>query len=99
MTPSDQPTKAASTEPGEVEADIARHREDLGETVDELVDRVNVKARAQHKAEETKQRVSAEVDRSKQRLQSGDPAQIAAAAAPVLVAVAALALYRMRQRR
>ncbi len=92
MTSTDQNHDAPSTDPDDIEADITRHREQLSETVEELVDRVNVKARAERKATETKERLSAEVDRSKERLQSGDPAQVAAAAAPVLAAVAVLAL-------
>lgn len=101
MTSTDQSNDSPSTDPEDIEADIIRHREQLSETVEELVDRVNVKARAQRKTEEAKQRVLAEVDRSKKRLQSGDPAQVAGAAAPVLAAVAVLAvgLYWMGRRR
>lgn len=101
MTSTDQGQDTPPTDLDDIEADIVRHREQLSETVEELVDRVNVKARAERKAAETKQRLTAEVDRSMDRLQSGDPAQMAAAAAPVLAAVAvlALAVYWLARRR
>lgn len=92
MTNTDQGPNTPSTDLDDIEADIARHREELSETVEELVDRVNVKAQAQRKAAEAKERVSAEVERSRGRLSSGDPAEMAAAAAPVLAVVAVLSL-------
>lgn len=101
MTSTDQVPNAPSTDLDDIEADIARHREELSETVEELVDRVNVKAQAQRRATQAKARISAEVDRSRGRLSSGDPAEMAAAAAPVLavVAVLSLAVYWLARRR
>lgn len=42
----------------DVEADIARTREELAETVGALTDKLDVKAQAQHKAHEVTQRAS-----------------------------------------
>lgn len=101
MGSTDQDRDTPSTDPDEIEAEITRHREELTETVEELMDRMNVKARAQRKAAATKGRMTEEIDRTKQRLQSGDPAEIAAAAAPLLVVVAvvSLAVYWLARRR
>ena len=101
MTSTEQGQDNPSTEPDDIEGDIARHREELSETVEELVDRVNVKARAERRFGETKYRLSGKADRSRQRLQSGDPAEVAAAAAPLLAtaAVLAFAVYWVTRRR
>lgn len=49
-----RPEPGPEASPEEVEADIARTREELGHTVDELTQKLNVKAQAQHKADEVK---------------------------------------------
>ncbi len=100
MTSTDQERATASSDPDDIEAQIERHREELSETVEELVDRVNVKARAQRRVAETKQRVVSEVDRSRRELRSGDPARVASALAPlaVVVAVGALVVYWSKRR-
>ena len=53
MTETTPPAQDASVE--EIEADIAATRERLAESVDALADKVNVKARAQEKVEQTKE--------------------------------------------
>ena len=50
-----EPDSQASAE--DVEADIARTREDLGHTVDELTRKLDVKAQAQHKVDDVKDKV------------------------------------------
>lgn len=88
-----------STDISDIEADIARRREHLGETVDELADRLNVKAQAQRKVDEVKERGSAEVQLRANRVRSGDPAEIAAVVAPVLAVVAGIVLVVVLARR
>lgn len=101
MTSPEQSNGLPSTDLDQIEADITRHREELSKTMEELTGRVNVKPRAHRRTEETKQRALAEVDRSRRRLQSADPAEAAGAAAPVLAAIAVLAVIVswMRRRR
>lgn len=48
------PGKDAGVE--DIEADIARTRENLGNTVDELTQKFDVKAQAQHKVQDLKER-------------------------------------------
>ena len=42
----------------ELQADIERTRQELGETVEALTDKLDVKGRAQHKVEETKDEIA-----------------------------------------
>jgi selenocysteine lyase/cysteine desulfurase len=63
MTETPPPAKDASAD--EIEADIAATRERLAESVDALADKVNVKARAQEKAEQTKQQAREKLDQAK----------------------------------
>ncbi len=48
----------SSPTPEEIEADIARQREQLADTVDALQDKLDVKSRAQAKAHDVQQRVT-----------------------------------------
>src|SRR5688500_18035698 len=57
-TPSAPPADASADE---IEADMAATRERLAESVDALADKVNVKAQAERKVEETKQQAKAKV--------------------------------------
>jgi Protein of unknown function (DUF3618) len=80
----------------EIQQEIERTRERLGETVDELAARADVKARARAKAAEMKTR-AAEVSgrvRQSQAVQRRWPAAVAAGA---LVAGAAVLLWRRRR--
>ncbi|MBB1029506.1 DUF3618 domain-containing protein [Dietzia sp. SLG310A2-38A2] len=57
----DRPEPDAQASAEEVEADIARTREELAHTVDELTRKLDVKAQAQHKKQEVKDRVGEQV--------------------------------------
>ncbi|WP_298753130.1 DUF3618 domain-containing protein [uncultured Serinicoccus sp.] len=92
-----------SSDPAQIEADIARHRAELGETVDELTERLDVKKQAQHKIESvkkqatdtvqaTKNRANAGVGEVKARLHSDDHRDVLSVLAPALGAVAAVVL-------
>ena len=59
------PGKDASAD--ELEADIERTREDLGNTVDELTAKLDVKAQAQHKVQDAKAQAQHKVQDAKQR--------------------------------
>jgi Protein of unknown function (DUF3618) len=50
-----EPTKEADLD--DIQADIERTREQLGETVEALTDKFDVKGRAKHKAQDAKQAV------------------------------------------
>lgn len=99
-----QGTDTRSTE--QIEADLARDRAQLGETVDELASRLDPKAAAKAKVEDTKARARGRVAevQTRARAAASDPDQRAAAgakAAPVLggVAVVALLAGLVRRRR
>jgi hypothetical protein len=62
MTETPPPAKDASA--AEIEADIAATRERLAESVDALADKVNVKARAQEKAQQTKDQAKEKLDQA-----------------------------------
>jgi len=91
MTETPPPAKDASAD--EIEADIAATRERLAESVDALADKVNVKARAQEKAEQTKQQAKEKVDQAKTKSQdligrarqSSRSLQLAIVSVPVLI--------------
>lgn len=55
---SDRPEPDAQASAAEIEADIARTREDLGEIVDSLTDKFNVKAQARNKTREVTDQAS-----------------------------------------
>jgi uncharacterized membrane protein YdfJ with MMPL/SSD domain len=65
MTETPPPAKDASVE--EIEADIAATRERLAESVDALADKVNVKARAQEKVDQTKEQAKEKVEQTKEQ--------------------------------
>ena len=64
--PAPPPAKDASA--AEIEADIQATRERLAESVDALADKVNVKARAQEKVDQTKQQAREKVDETRQQV-------------------------------
>jgi hypothetical protein len=78
-------TGSNGTTPDEIEADIARQREELAATVDELHARLDVKSRAQHKVAELRDRATTD---------NGRPRPELAAAAVAVVAVAGALLWR-----
>ncbi|MBI2246270.1 MAG: DUF3618 domain-containing protein [Nocardioides sp.] len=77
------------TSPQQLEADIARQREDLATTVDQLHAKLDVKARAQDKAHELKDRATTADGRPRPDL----------TAAAVAAAVLAAGLLAWRRRR
>ena len=76
------------TSPQQLEADIARQREDLAVTVDQLHAKLDVKARAQDKAHELKDRATTADGRPRPDL--------TAAALAAVVLVAGLLVWRRR---
>lgn len=104
------PGKDASVE--EIESDIARTREDLGNTVDELTQKLDVKSQAQHKVHDIKERAGEQVHTAQVRggeavshvkaTMSNDqgkvkPAIPAVGAAVLAAAVLALVMWRRRR--
>jgi flagellar biosynthesis GTPase FlhF len=93
MTETTPPAKDAPAE--EIEADIAATRERLAESVDTLADKVNVKARAQEKAEQTKDQAKEKLDEARtkgqdligQARQAPRPVQLAILSVPVALIV------------
>jgi hypothetical protein len=93
MTETPPPAEDASIE--EIEADIAATRERLADSVDALADKVNVKARAQEKADETKQQAKKKLGQAKTKgqdllSQAGEaprPVQLAIVAVPVALII------------
>lgn len=75
--------------PEEIEAEIARQREALAETVDALHHRLDVKTRAKGKAAELKARAT--TDQGKPR------PEVAGAAAAAILLVVALVVWRRRR--
>ena len=73
--------------PDQLEADIARQREELAGTVSALQAKLDVKARAKHRADDLRSRVTTS-DRKPR------PELVATAAAVVVVAVAVAILRR-----
>lgn len=107
----DRPEPDAQASAAEVEADIARTREELGETVDALTDKLNVKAQARNKTREMTdqagQRLHAAQAHGSQALaQLKDRATdergqlkpaVPAAAAALAVTVTAVVIWRRRK--
>ena len=77
-----------SRSPEEIEADIARQREQLAETVDQLSAKLDVKSRAQHKAADLKDRATTD---------TGSPRPEVLAAAASLVAMAVVLVWWRRR--
>jgi hypothetical protein len=103
MTETPPPAEDASAE--EIEADIAATRERLAESVDALADKVNVKARAQEKADQTKEQAKEKLDQAKTKSQdligrarqASRSAQLAIVSVPVLLVL--LIIRSVRRRR
>jgi len=103
------PGKDASVE--EIESDIAQTRENLGDTVDELTQKLDVKAQAQHKVHDIKERAGEQVHTAQVRggealshakaTLTNDQGKVKpvvpAVGAAVLVAVLAVVLWRRRR--
>lgn len=74
---------SGSSDPATIEADIARHREELSATVDELTDRLDVKKQAKRRVSDVKTRV--------QQPENAELATLTAQALAVVAGVAAVA--------
>ena len=77
--------------PEEIEADIARQRDELASTVSELQYRLDVKSRAQDKAAELKDRATTDTGKPRPELALG--------AALAVAALVGLVVWRVRSRR
>ena len=95
-------TEAAATpEMAELEADIARTREELADTVDQLTAKLEVKTRIRNRAAEAKDAATMQVRAARQQL-----VDVAGKAKPttlgvgggVIAAIAAVVLVRLWQR-
>ncbi len=80
----------ADASPEVLEADLARQRAQLAETVEELHARLDVKTRAQEKVRELKDRATTDSGRPRNEVLGG--------AAAVLGLVTALIVWRLRRR-
>jgi uncharacterized protein DUF3618 len=97
----DLPSEAAATpEMAELEAEIARTREDLTDTVDQLTAKLDVKTRIRDRAIEAKDVATVQVRSARQRLVGVDgrlrPAALGVGG--VLAAIAAVVLVKLWQR-
>ncbi|WP_338748720.1 DUF3618 domain-containing protein [Janibacter alittae] len=99
-----------SQDPGEIETEIARHREDLGATVDELTERLDVKKQAKNQIADLKTQaksraadLQAQGANRAQSLRRGfqraDHAELTALGARALAGVAAVGLLVVVVRR
>jgi hypothetical protein len=77
--------------PEQIEADIARQRDELASTVDALQARLDVKARAKHKADDLRDRATTDQGRPRP--------EVIAGAAAALALVTGLVLLRLRRSR
>ncbi|MBA3583872.1 MAG: DUF3618 domain-containing protein [Gemmatimonadetes bacterium] len=84
------------TDPDQLRGEIAEAREELGETVEALAAKADVKSQAKQKVEEQKARAQAKFDEVTERVKE-KPAPVAAVAGGV-VALLLLALLRRRRR-
>ena len=88
----------------EIEAEIARTRDDLAATVDELTARLDVKTRVKESVQHTRDQAAARVRAVRDRAtdEDGQPTPtalgIGGAAAAVVIAVVALSIWRRRSR-
>jgi ElaB/YqjD/DUF883 family membrane-anchored ribosome-binding protein len=102
MTAPDRPDPDRRTEPGpdagveDIEADIEATRQELGETVEALSAKLDVKQQARNKVDETKQRV-AEKAHTAQLAVTDNPQKsvpVAAAIAAVVVVIGVIVWRR-----
>lgn len=66
----DRPEPGTDATPEELEADIARTRRELGETLESLTDRLDPKAQADKQVEHLKERARDQVDHARASAQS-----------------------------
>lgn len=88
-----------SKDPDQIEADIAQHRVDLAQTVDELTERLDVKKQAQRKVALVRARYDDQLRNVATRAQNAEPGQITAVVAAALGVVVISVLVFRRARR
>jgi hypothetical protein len=81
----------------DIQADIEKTRADLGETVEALTDKLDVKERAKEKAAETKDRVVDKADTLKHTA-TDNPGRTVPIAALALISVLAVGILVWRRR-
>jgi hypothetical protein len=92
--PVDQAIASDDRTPEQIEAEIARTREDLGDTVAAMAAKADVKAQARAKFDETRERIAARAPRS-----AHDAAgAVRANRRPLLIGGAALAVFLLGRR-
>jgi hypothetical protein len=80
----------------EIQADVERTRNELGQTVEALADKLDVKERAKEKAAETKQQVAEKAD-ALRHTATDNPKRTVPVAAIVVIAVAVgIVVWRRR---
>ncbi len=94
MTAPDAATPDDTRSPDEIERDLERTREQLGDTVEALTDHLDVKRRTKDWADRTTQRARHRT----QELVDTRGRELAAAGAAVLVALVAVAVWGARRR-
>ena len=82
----------------DIEADVEQTRNELGQTVEALADKLDVKARAQEKVAETKERVVDKAD-SLRHAATDDPKRTVPIAAIALLGAVAVGIVVWRRRR
>jgi vacuolar-type H+-ATPase subunit I/STV1 len=82
----------------DIQADIAQTRNELGQTVEALSDKLDVKARAKDKATETKARVVEKAD-TLRHTATDNPKRTVPVAAVVLIGALAVGIVVWRRRR
>ena len=82
----------------DIEADVEQTRNELGQTVEALADKLDVKARAQEKVAETKERVVDKAD-SPRHAATDDPKRTVPIAAIALLGAVAVGIVVWRRRR
>jgi hypothetical protein len=91
----------ATPEMAELEADIARTRQELADTVDQLTAKLDVKTRVRNRAIEAKDAATVQVQSARQRLVDTDGKPRPAAfgiGGGVVAAIAAVVLVKLWQR-
>ncbi len=106
MTPAKGKTEAQDKDPAveaeELREEIEETRAELGDTVEKLSEKADVKAQAQAKVDETKQQAQAKVDEAKRQTQAKagqvkeNPAPVAAIAGGIAALVLLLWIVRRR---
>ena len=82
----------------DIQADIAQTRNELGQTVEALSDKLDVKTRAKEKAAETKERVVEKAD-TLRHTATDNPKRTVPVAAVVLIGALAAVIVVWRRRR